>query len=83
MVDFFHGSQISIKTFFVDFLFHLLHIGLLGSNFHISQPFRFLFFELFSVLVDLNGLLIKHVFLLLFHHIPSVFLLLLLSPPDI
>ena len=83
MINFFSGSQISIKTFLVDFLFHLLDISLFGSNFHISQPFRFLFLQLFSVLIDLNGLLIEHVLLLLFHQVPSVLLLLLLPPPDI
>ena len=83
MIGFFQCGQVPVKTLLIDFLVHLLLVGLLGGNFHISQPLRLLGLELLAVFVDLGGLLIKHILLLLFHEVPPIFLLLLLPPPNV
>ena len=51
------------------------------GHFHFLQPFSLLRFELSSVLIDLQGLLIVHFFLLPLLKLPSLFFFDLLLVP--
>ena len=83
VVELFLGGEIPVKGFPVHFFLKLLVVGLFGGNFHILKPLGFLLLELFAILIDLDGLLVKDLFFGLLHFVPPVLLLLLLPPPDV
>lgn len=73
--------QLSVEGFFVDFFFQLLSVCLFVGEFHISESFGLLFFELSAVLVDLQSLLVEGLLLELLHLLAAFALFLLLLPP--
>ena len=83
MIKFLLSGQLPVQSFLINFLVHLLKIGLFKCYLHISKSFLFLLFKLLSILIYLNRLLIKSLFLSQLHFISPLPLLLLLSPPDV
>jgi len=83
MFQFFLCGKISIESLLIGFFLKLLEIGLFSGNFHISQSLSFLLFKLFSILIDLDGLIVEDIIFDLLHFVSPVLLLLLLPPPDV
>ena len=75
--------QLSLQGLFVDFFFQLLSVGLFICDFHVSESFTLLFFELFAVLVDLDSLLIEGFLLNLLRSLVTFTFILLLFPPHL
>lgn len=59
MVDFLLSGQLSIESLLIKFLFHLLEVSLLVGDLHVPETLLLLLLELSSILVNLQGLLIK------------------------
>ena len=81
MVESFFLIEFSLESFTIEFLVELLFIEVFVGDLHFGESMGFFLFQLFSVFVDLEGLLIVELFFGLLVGFAFLFLLHLLSVP--